>query len=656
MPDGLALDAQVRVSHGTVQPRGAVRGVELVPGRCGLLIVTKEEHATAAGDRVSWDQLIAFGLGGLIPIALFNVVLQLVPLLGNISLGIGAVWLGAILVLPRLWEALSDPVMGHLSDNARTRWGRRRPFILLGGLAVAVSFVAIWWVPRGDFLRQYVASDTGVMWLQLSFILGTLLVFFTACAVFEIPHGALGLEMSTDRHERTRLFSAKSFLGNVFAMGTPWLIFLASLEMFSGPGGNLVDGMRYVSIIIGAVLAPLAVWWFLTLREPGFAAARQQRKSSLLEGMKTTIANRTFLVLTAIIFTLAMGFNFVGSLANYITIFYLYGGDVRAASTLLGITGTVWAVTALVAVFPLNWLGRRLGKKSTLLVAILLMCAAQLAKIVCYQPGPLVAIPLPAGLAAHFGGPALTIEGPYLILLPTMLLSAGMLMFFTLGASMVGDVCDEDELTTGTRSEGTYYAVFWWFIKMGTALASLVTGGLLAYTSFDERQNVLMDALGGNIATVHAEAEAWTVRQSAPVEREAALVAQVEMIVENAGKLRSHLEDRLATHPAQAEHTRALLEHLGAVETLAGAARRARAAGDPAPLLRVAGELAQHAAFLRRQSPTTLFRLRLVEIGLPLALSLVSILFVLRYPLTEQRCYEIKELLQQRRGELAAVS
>lgn len=619
-------------------------------------MATLQERSTAAEDRVPWNQLITFGLGGLIPIALFNIVLQLVPLLGNISLGISAVWLGAILVLPRLWEALSDPVVGHLSDNARTRWGRRRPFILIGGIAVALSFVAMWWVPRESFLRQYVASDAGVMWLQLSFILGTLLVFFTACAVFEIPHGALGLEMSTDYHERTRLFSAKGFLGNFFGMGTPWLIFFASLEVFSGPGGNLVDGMRYVSMIIAAVLAPMAVWWFFALREPGFAVAREQKKSDFFEDMHTTITNRTFLVLTAIIFTLALGFNFVGSFANYIVIFYLYGGDVRAASTLLGITGTVWAVTALGAVFPLNWLGRRLGKNNTLLVAILLMCAAQLSKIVCYRPGSLGTIALPAGLATHFGGQTLTIEGPYLILIPTMLLSAGMLMFFTLGSSMVGDVCDEDELNTGTRSEGAYYSVFWWFIKMGTAFASLVMGALLVYTSFDERQNVLMDALGGNIAIVRAEAEAWDVSKSAQAERDAALVAQAEMMVENAGKLRSHLENRLETHPAQTEHTRALLEHLGSVEKLAGDARKVRDAGDSAQLLRVADELLQHSEFLRRQSPETLFRLRLVEIGLPLALSVVSILFLLRYPLTEQRCYEIKEFLKQRRGELVAAT
>ena len=593
-----------------------------------------------------WNQLVAFGLGGLIPIALFNVVLQLVPLLGNISLGISAVWLGAVLVVPRLWEALSDPVVGHLSDNARTRWGRRRPFILIGGIAVAFSFVAMWWVPQEGFLRQYVASDAGVMGLQLSFILGTLLVFFTACAVFEIPHGALGLEMSADRHERTRLFSAKSFLGNLFAMATPWLIFLASLEMFSGPGGNLIDGMRYVSLIIAAVLAPMAVWWFLALREPGPAVARERRKSDFLEDMRATITNRTFLILTAIIFTLAMGFNFVGSFANYITIFYLYGGDVRAASPLLGIAGTVWAVTALVAVLPLNWLGRCFGKANTLLVAILLMGAAQLSKIVCYRPDPLGTVELPAGLASYFGSETLTIEGPYLILIPTMLLSAGMLMFFTLGSSMVGDVCDEDELKTGARSEGTYYAVFWWFIKMGTAFASLVMGALLVLTSFDERQNVLVDALGGNIAAVHAEAEA--AGRSAQVERDAALASQARMIVQNSSKLRSHLESRLETLPAQAEHTRALLEHLDAVEKLAGDVREL---GDAAQLLHVAGELSQHSAFLRRKSPDTLFRLRLVEIGLPLVLSVVSMLFLLRYPLTEQRCREIKELLGQRRGE-----
>ncbi len=236
---------------------------------------TSERHATAAEDRVPWRQLVAYGMGGLIPIALFNIAGQLMGLLGNISLGLSAFWLGTIMIVPRLWDALSDPLIGHLSDNTRTRWGRRRPYILVGGIAVALSFVAMWWVPRGEWIRGIFPSDAAYNWFQLFYILIGLLVFFTACTVFEIPHGALGMEMSNDYHERTRLFSAKSFLGNLFAMGTPWLIFLAGLEVFRG-NGDLTDGMRYVSMFIAALLIPMAYWWFVVLKEPRLDGRRSK--------------------------------------------------------------------------------------------------------------------------------------------------------------------------------------------------------------------------------------------------------------------------------------------------------------------------------------------------------------------------------------------
>ncbi len=594
-------------------------------------MATAAEHAPLDSDRVSWNQLIAYGMGGLIPIALFNIAGQLMGLLGNISLGLSAFWLGTIMIIPRLWDAVSDPIVGHLSDNTRGRWGRRRPFILIGGIAVAISFVLIWWVPRGESIEALFSSEAAYNWFQLSFILTGLLIFFTACTIFEIPHGALGMEMSNDYHERTRLFSAKSFFGNLFAMGTPWLLYLAGRDFFKGVGGDLADGMRYVSLFIGAALIPLAWWWFLALKEPGFAIAKEQQKSAFWTDMRSALGNSSFLILVLTIFTLAMGFNFVALFNYYITIFYLYGGDAVAAGALLGINGTVWAITGLIAVFPLNWISRRIGKSKTLTIAILMMCAAQLSKIVCYDP-----------------------EHPYLVLIPTVLLSAGMLMFFTLGASMVGDVCDEDELNTGTRSEGSYYSVYWWFIKMGTAFASFVTGALLVYTHFDEKQSVRVDDLHGNVAVIKTEAESWQANALDVEERVARLDEQAAAAVASSEELRVHLLAQMEEVPNLAGHSRGLLDRLLAVDSQIQDLRESSShwATDPCQLAGQAEQMLLQTIELKQQPAQTLFRLRVVEIGLPLVTSIFSILLVMRYPLTESRSYEIKELLIKRRGQL----
>jgi glycoside/pentoside/hexuronide:cation symporter, GPH family len=446
--------------------------------------ISKQADNKSEASRYLFRNWLPMAQGVLFPLPCFNIAGILVGLMGNISLGLSAFWLGAILIVPRLWDALSDPIIGHFSDNTRTRWGRRRPFLLFGGIAVAISFVVIWWIPKGEMVQAWFPTESGFQWFQLAYILVSLLIFFTAVNLFEIPHGALGMEMTTDYHERTRLFSAKSFVGNLFAMSTPWLFALASLEIFKGPGGNEADGMRYVSLMIAAILIPLSFWWFFKLREPAFKKVAKQEKTPFWTDMKRTANNRNFAMLTLTIFTLAMGFNFVSLLGSYIPIFYIFGGDKVAGATLLGINGTIWAITGVLAVFPLNWISPRLGKRKTLAIAILLMCLAQLSKIVCYNP-----------------------SYPYLIIIPTILLSAGMLFFFTLGSSMVGDICDEDELKTGNRSEGSYYSVFWWFIKMGTALASFVAGALIVFTLFDEAQVTKVDGLQGSIRKFRNEVQ-----------------------------------------------------------------------------------------------------------------------------------------------------
>ncbi|MCU0460075.1 MAG: MFS transporter [Bacteroidales bacterium] len=667
-------------------------------------------------DRITIGQLAAYSAGGIIPVALFNIAGQLVGLMGNISLGLSAFWLGLIMIIPRLWDAFSDPIVGHLSDNTRSSFGRRRPFLLIGGIAVAIFFVVMWWIPKGETVHALFPSETGFRSFQLVYILFSLLLFFTATTIFEIPHGALGMEMTSDPHERTRLFSGKSFVGNLFAMSTPWLFALANMEAFRGPGGNEADGMRYVSLMVAGILIPLSFWWTAKLREPGFVRVVKQEKTHFWNDMKIVGTNRNFIYLVLTIFTLAMGFNFVNLLGSYIPIFYVFGGDKVAGAQLLGINGTIWAVTGVLAVFPLNWISPRLGKRNTLLISMVLMTLAQLSKIVCYNP-----------------------EHPYLVIIPTIMLSAGMLFFFTLGSSMVGDICDEDELRTGHRTEGSYYSIYWWFIKLGTAFASFVAGILITLTLFDETQVTKVDSLQGSIRDIQAKVSYWkgytgdaaaaggwlrnaqsqaadalmeskdylvyleseavkkpgrkniipsdidtqrknvlinatvvTRQNIKALERHSAVLASapagmpaaysdslvratVPLIIQSkltrarisSFDLLVHLRSRSNEQEKSRAHTGYLISSVTDMNNMIYALEPGSPLGDlETRLAAIGGDVEP----LKKQSPYTLLMMRVVEIGLPVLLCLLALVFAFRYALTEKRTLEIKELLRQKRG------
>ena len=664
-------------------------------------------NVASTTEKIKFSQLAAYGAGGIIPIALFNVAGILVGLMGNISLGLSAFWLGLILIVPRLWDSFSDPIIGHWSDNARTRWGRRRPFLLVGGILSALLFVLIWYIPKGETVQQWFPTESSYQIFQLIYILVSLLLFFTAVNLFEIPHGALGMEMTDDYHERTRLFSAKSFIGNLFAMCTPWLFWLANLKIFKGVGGTEMDGMRYVSLMIAALIIPLSVWMFLKLREPKFKEiAKAQEKTNFWSDMKMVITNKNFVVLTLSVFTLAMGFNFVSLLGSYIPIFYIFGGDKLLGAKILAINGTVWAITGVLAVFPLNWISPRLGKRKTLLIAMLLMVAAQLSKIFCYNP-----------------------NYPYLIIIPTVLLSAGMLFFFTLGSSMVGDICDEEELKTGKRTEGSYYAIFWWFIKLGTALASFVAGALIVITMFDEAQVTKVDKYQGNIDEISTWVKNWDKSiQDNKLNTEAFNTLQSEALTEakEYQKLlnKEHdkkIESAYTNVPDYtAKRMNVINQNLASTQSAVNELSNKKLAVDtvlknkeyvPAALVQTklnklsaivleleaylknksldkdaknrehylelnkkmqevqntlthargnitlsdlktdVQKMEKEIVALKKQTPYTLSMMRIVEIGTPVLLSIISILLILQYTLTEKRSLEIKELLKARHPE-----
>jgi Na+/melibiose symporter-like transporter len=211
-----------------------------------------------------------------------------------------------------------------------------------------------------------------------------------------------------------------------------------------------------------------------------------------------------------------------------------------------------------------------------------------------------------------------------------------MLLFFTLGSSMLGDVCDEDELHTQTRSEGIYCSVYWWFIKMGIAIASFVTGALILFTQFDQKQSTGIDDLGGRMRVA-----IQAIESSSGNEFEALGEAR-----RFAGDLATHFSAEAGQNPASKDHYSRLAAETDALrvrldELMSPSHDRSEVAA------RLKG-LQETIPVLSAQPALTLFRLRAVEIGLPLLLCLLTLWLLKFYPLTEERSYEIKAILKAR--------
>ncbi|MDP0499806.1 MAG: MFS transporter [Verrucomicrobiota bacterium JB022] len=406
-------------------------------------------HATAARDRIPLIEKVAFGLGMAIPIAFINSVAQLTNLIFNLGLGVSVVWLGVVQMIPRLWDAVSDPLTGYFSDNTRSRWGRRRPYIIAGGIASAVTYVLLWWAP-----------EAWPEWALLAYILGVSLLFYTATTVFSVPLTALGYEMSLDYHEKTRLFAIGSFLGNIFAIVTPWMYWLANNEVFD----NEVEGMRTIAVGVGVVVLITALLPGLLCRERRQVEIATQERVKFWSSLATTARDGVFLRVVGIVFLITCGFNFVNNFTNYIVIFFVYGGDRVAASEMLAYNGSVWAITCLLAVLPMTWTSEKVGKARTVQLFVGFMLGGSLLKIVCYNPAL-----------------------PWLTLIPTVFISAGMLALYTMAVSMVADVANLDQLKHGVRREGTYAAVYSWWLKVAVSAGFLVSGILLQSTGFDDK-------------------------------------------------------------------------------------------------------------------------------------------------------------------------
>ncbi len=412
-------------------------------------MTTPQTHVTAAADRIPVSQKVAYGMGAVVTIVAVNSVSQLTSLVYVVGLGMSAIWIGYAQALPRLWDAFVDPFLGNISDNSRSRYGRRIPFLFVGGVLIGIAFWLLWTVPR-DWSQP----------AMFAYFIVTSMFFYTVVPIYAIPHGALGLEMTDDYHEKTSLFGYASFIGNVGALTLPWIYYLANRPIF---GGDSVAGIKWVCLGMSVILTIAALVCASICKEGKLQQTKSQEKIPVWASFKITYRNATFLKLVLAYVLLIVGFQIVMGFSNFITIFYLFGGDKDPASILMAQNGTLWAVVGLAGVFPMMWVSKRYGKRFTVILSFTMIIVGNLLKIVCYSRAQ-----------------------PWLSFIPTFCLSLGMVFCFSLVNSMISDICDEDEYATGVRREGIYFAVYNWWWKVAVSLASVASGYLLRLTGFME--------------------------------------------------------------------------------------------------------------------------------------------------------------------------
>ncbi len=402
---------------------------------------------------------LAWALGSLGDNYAGNTIGQLKDAVYTVALGVSPELIGWALSLPRALDAFFDPVVGHWSDNCRSRWGRRRPFILVGAISLGLAMALLWLPPAG--LGWSHAALAG-------YFLAATLFFYAAYSIFLVPYRALGLELTNDYHERTRLQGWGMMVGLIGGLGLPWLYKLALL--FGGAAGAtpvpevdaILVGARWVGAGVGLMVLVSCLVPALAVREERAPVIVPAKRHPLRPALVATLRNRPFLHLLGMNGCAIIGMYSPVTVSLLVAIYYLFDGNQSGAADLIGVLGTAQMLGSLAGV-PVNTaVSVRFGKRHAALIAVAVGAA---------------------GFASLWW--TLRPEHPYWAVASQCLVGWGMQGVWLMSATMNADVCDADELATGLRREGLYGAVFALEQKIAFAVAALVGSYLVVAAGYE---------------------------------------------------------------------------------------------------------------------------------------------------------------------------
>ncbi|MEM6368749.1 MAG: MFS transporter [Myxococcota bacterium] len=417
------------------------------------------QSETAAKDRVPLGQKAAFGAG--------HLVLNLLP--GSLgffmfflltAFGMDPFLAGLLGGLPRIFDAVTDPIMGFISDNTSSKMGRRRPYILVGAVLSGIFFALLWQLDENN-------SQMYTFWYFLIFSM----VFLIGNTMFATPLVGLGYEMTTDYNERTRLMAFSQTMGQIAWMIVPWFwVVIADPTIFE----SQATGVRQLSVMVAVVCTVLGVLPGIFCRGLDSSKMKDRVQISfstlfsnlfdLFRGISDAMKNVPFVRLCGATFLVFNGFQMVAAFSVYIIVFYMYEGSYeRAGSWPAWFSSVTAVITAFVVIPIVSWMANKFGKKNAFIISTSISIVGYLLKWWAFNPG-----------------------NPWLLFLPVPLMAFGLGGLFTLMMSMTADVCDLDELNNGMpRKEGTFGAIYWWMVKLGQALAMVLGGLVLKLVGFD---------------------------------------------------------------------------------------------------------------------------------------------------------------------------
>jgi len=408
-------------------------------------------------EKVPFGQKIAFGIGMLanqmFPAALGIFMVVLVQDLGFP----GWMW-GVIYFFPRIFDCFTDPIMGFISDNTKSRWGRRRQYVIFGGLMMGIAFIIMWQLFR----------ENGVDYNFVYFMIWSF-VFYLGLTIFSVPYVAMGYEMSNDFHERTSIMATAQWIGQWAWVIAPWFwVIMYDPSWFESAEVATRSLAFWVGIVftICALVPGIFIKSKSTLNEDYSPLNLKNIGNSLKEigsGFSSAFKMKPFRKLCIATFLVYNAFMTIASFSFFIIVYHLFEGDAGAAGIWPTLFGCLGALGTTFLVIPIvTRMSKNMGKKKAFLISQGISVLGYIMLWFLFIPGK-----------------------PYMFIFALPFFSFGIGSLFVLMMSMTADVIDLDELKTGLRREGTFGAIYWWMVKFGFAIAGGLSGVIMSSVGFD---------------------------------------------------------------------------------------------------------------------------------------------------------------------------